>query len=154
MILLACALCTAFESQRMEYVEPLLNRTIQTHCFANKLAERGVSDYWINQIQGADTKLSMYFYRDTSSTVGWTYLWDSKVHLNRKFHDKYNLCQTASNIAHELTHTLGYAHPGSFVGGKQIQVDGYSFFAASNDVAYNVNYAFETCCPTQHPIIE
>lgn len=147
MILLACVMCLPYEAERIPYVQPLLNRTVQTHCFANALARQGVSDYWINQIQGAHENLRIHFYREQSNVVGWTYLWDSKVHLNRKFHDSYNLCQTGSNVAHELTHVLGYAHANSLTADKQLQIDGYFMFAPSNDVAYATNRAFEACCP-------
>lgn len=138
MILLACVMCLPYEAERIPYVQPLLNRTIEKHCFANELAARGVSDYWINQIQGANTNLKLYYYRENNGTVGYTYLYDSTIYLNRKFHDGYNLCQTGSNVAHELTHALGYAHPSN---GK-------------NDVSYKVNAAFEACCTLQPPILD
>jgi len=127
MILLACMLCTGAEAQKIHLAQTLINKTLPTACFANKMAEVGVSDYWINQLQGADKRLEIRFYREESQTVGWTYLNDNKINLNRKFHDGYTACQSGSNIAHELAHTLGYAH---FV-----------------DVAYATNYAFSACCP-------
>ena len=128
MILLACMICLPFEKDRIEFEQPLINRTVQTHCFANALADQGVSDFWINQLQGYDDRLNIYFYREDTNTVGRTNLGSKNIELNRKFHDRYNLCQTGSNIVHELTHTLGFAH---FI-----------------DVAYAANYAFEKCCQT------
>lgn len=128
MIVLACVLCTTPEAFKIHEAQTLLNRVLPSACFANKLAEQKISDYWINQLQGANERLSIRFYRDdASSVVGYTYKWDTNFYLNRKFHDRYNACQSGSNVAHELTHTLGYVHKA--------------------DVGYAVNYAFESCCP-------
>ena len=126
MITLLCAYCTTSEAFKILEAQTLINRTLPTHCFANKLAERGVSDGWINRLQGANERLSIRFYFEDNKVVGWTYAGDTNINLNRKFHSQFSACKTASNVVHELTHTLGYQH--------------------KSDVAYAANYAFEACC--------
>lgn len=126
MITLLCAYCTTVEAFKILDAQTLMNRVVPTHCFANKLAERGVSDEWINRLQGANERLSIRFYFEDSKVVGWTYARDTNINLNRKFHDKFSACKTASNVTHELVHTLGFVH--------------------KVDVAYAANYAFEACC--------
>lgn len=127
MITLLCAYCTTAEAFRILDSQKTLNDVLQTRCFADHMSEQGVSNDWTRALQTANKRLVIRFYYEDSKVVGWTYAGDPNINLNRKFHDTFSTCEQASNIAHELAHTLGYMHMA--------------------DVAYATNYAFERCCP-------
>jgi uncharacterized protein YjaZ len=55
-----------------------------------------------------DITVKMYY--SWRSTVGYTYPNSLIIYTNSKFHNRYNPCQIASNIAHEWTHKMGYGH--------------------------------------------
>lgn len=126
MITLACMLCTTPEAFKLLDVQPLINRVVQSQCFANNMYAQGVSDVWIDKLKNANVRLPVYFYTQDTTTVGYMNPGSNNIYLNRKFHNVFTRCKTGSNITHELTHVLGFRHKA--------------------DVAYAANYAFEACC--------
>ncbi len=54
--------------------------------------------------------LTVKSYYGYNSTVGYTYANVMIVHTNQKFHNKYTHCEVASNLFHEWTHKMGFAH--------------------------------------------
>jgi hypothetical protein len=56
-----------------------------------------------------DLLVTMYRKR-FSKVVGYTYPSSLVVYTNAKFHDNYDECLVASNLAHEWTHKMGYDH--------------------------------------------
>ena len=74
------------------------------------------------------------YYKRFSKVHGYTYPDVNKIWLNRKYHSGASLCSEASNLAHELSHKLGYGH--SF---KATQSRPYS-------VPYSINAGFTKCC--------
>jgi len=126
MITLACMLCTTPEAFKLLGVQPLINRVVQSQCFADNMYARGVGDVWIDKLKNANVRLPVYFYIQDSNVVGYMNPGSDNIYLNRKFHNFFSRCKTGSNITHELTHVLGFRHKA--------------------DVAYAANYAFEACC--------
>lgn len=56
-----------------------------------------------------DLKVEMYFKRLTK-VVGYTLPGSLIVYTNSKFHDRYSVCEVASNLVHEWTHKMGFDH--------------------------------------------
>ena len=125
-VILVCLACTFAEYSRLGQLETALNETLQTQCFGEKMSAQGVPYSWIEKLQNASRDIPLHYYFADNRTVGYMNPGQDDVYLNRKFHDSFSTCKQASNIAHELSHILGYRHLA--------------------DVAYATNYSFEACC--------
>jgi hypothetical protein len=79
--------------------------------------------------------LSVTMYKDSSTTIGYTYPNVLKVYTNKKYHDKYGPCEVAGNLVHEWTHKMGFGHA--------------SKYSTSRDysVPYGVGYLVLELCP-------
>lgn len=126
MILLTCMDCTTAEAFKIHATQTLVNNVTQSVCFDNEMRKLNVPYGWIDRVQNANIKIPLYYYFEDTQTIGYMNPGSPNVYLNRKFHNTMSKCRVGSNIAHELTHLLGYRHV--------------------VDVAYATNFAFEQCC--------
>jgi hypothetical protein len=122
-----CQSCSFYDDwEKIQRVTPLVNEVLNSQCFTAELRNMGVAERWIGAMTTFKGKVPVYFYFADNGTVGYTEPDFSKnVWLNKKFHDSFTLCQTGSNLAHEVLHLEGHRHL---------------------DAAYSVNIAFERCC--------
>lgn len=64
----------------------------------------------IQRIKGARTTIELESYYSWVNTVGYTFESTKRIWMNRKFHNGFTTCQKAANLAHELTHKIGFTH--------------------------------------------
>jgi hypothetical protein len=135
-----CANCSYFDDwEKTQRVTPLVNKVLMSQCFSREARNVGMSERWLSLITTAKRRVDVIYYFEDTSTIGYTIPDVNKnIYVNKKFHDSYNLCQTGSNLAHEVLHLEGFRHFG--VTGVQEQE-----FAGWDD-AYKVNAAFDACC--------
>ncbi len=134
MLTLACVLCTIPEAFKILDAQALINRTFASQCFQTTLAQI-VGNEDMRHVVSANKDYQIKFYYEQSNVIGYVNGTQPIIYLNRFIHSGYNVCKSASNIAHEISHTQGFSH----------------FF----DVPYSVNYAFEACnaeCQTLYPL--
>lgn len=117
MITLLCIACTTPEAFKVFDAQTKLNQILPSVCFKSR------SDFDFAPVDGQRWPVKFYF--ANTNTVGFMEPGDPTTWLNRRFHDSFSVCKTASTIAHELTHHAGFRH---------------------FDAAYQVNQAFEECC--------
>jgi hypothetical protein len=93
--------------------------TINSSCFENEMLSSSVDAGQMNglskkqvieKMRSSKTTIELELYRSWKNTVGYTFSSTKRIWMNRKFHDKFNACQVAANLAHELTHKLGFKH--------------------------------------------
>ncbi|MCO4754310.1 MAG: hypothetical protein KC478_07495, partial [Bacteriovoracaceae bacterium] len=66
--------------------------------------------------------LDITLYYQATSTVGYTYANTTKIWVNSKFFNGYNLGQVAANAVHEWTHKLGYGHTSNYTSARPYSV--------------------------------
>lgn len=116
------------------------NEIINGECFKSKMLSLPISwtnnkskEEVVNVLRGtSEIKIRMYL--ENTSTIGYMNPGSNILNFNRKFHDKFSACQSASNLAHEVSHIKGFRHPSWRVPGR------------SNTVPYAINVAIEACC--------
>jgi hypothetical protein len=64
----------------------------------------------VAHLRSSPVKLDLQMYRSWRGVVGYTYDGVNKIWMNRKFHDGFNVCESASNLGHEITHKNGFVH--------------------------------------------
>lgn len=79
-----------------------------------------------------DTSI-VYYHNFFTSAVGYEN-GDGKIHANTKFWNRFSLCDKASTVGHEISHTLGFTHDFNAT-----SIRPYS-------VPYRINAAFTECC--------
>lgn len=139
-----CSNCSFYDDwEKAQRVTPLVNKVLNSKCFADELRDLGVNPRWVDAITTAKRKVPTVFYYANNGTVGYTEPdWSKSVWLNKKFHDGFGLCQTGSNLAHEVLHLEGFRHIGVALNGRQEQLE----FPFVYDDGYRVNDAFNACC--------
>ena len=110
---------TSKEVERNTIATQKVEETINSQCFE---AEWVKSYLDLNQTNGmskaqalelirsSKTTIELEMYRSWKSTVGYTYSNTKRIWMNRKFHDAFSACEKAANIAHEITHKIGFGH--------------------------------------------
>jgi hypothetical protein len=130
------------EQKLLEYI-PVMNNTIASECFDNFIQARpGLHSTQnksaaevVQHLRTSTVEIHLItYYKRFSRVHGYTYPNVNKVWLNRKYHAGASLCSEASNLAHELSHKLGYTH--SY---KASKIRPFS-------VPYSINAAFKACC--------
>lgn len=64
----------------------------------------------LDNLKREKPRLNFVMYYKNNSTVGYTYANSDTIWMNRKFHSRYSLAQSAANLAHERSHKLGFTH--------------------------------------------
>lgn len=135
--------CTPYEQEKIIAAEQRGIQVIASKCFADFMAKRGliqtngntpaqvVRDLRENMLQAP-----VHYYYENSSVVGYRQPPWPDIYFNRKFHDTYGTCATASNAAHEWSHSIGYGH------------DFEATARRPYSVPYSINAAFTACCPS------
>lgn len=135
-----CEECTPEEVKKLQEAEKVVNEIVRGDCYGNFILRRRMidtdktSEEVLKHIRGTTLTVPIQYYYSWKNTVGYTYAGQPEIYFNRKYHDHYNACDTASNGLHEWTHKLGYTH--AF---KATADRGYS-------VPYTQNAAVEACC--------
>jgi len=120
----------------------VMNETIASKCFFNFINSRKIiktnslkNSEVINMLRTYNVKIELeMYYKRWSKVSGYTEPNVSWIKLNRKFHTGASLCSEASNLAHELSHKLGFGH--SYRATKQRPFS----------VPYSINEGFKKCC--------
>jgi len=110
---------TSKEVERNKIAAQKVEETINSQCFETELLKsyldlnqtNGMTKVQVLElIRSSKTTVELEMYRSWRNTIGYTMSSTKRIWLNRKFHDGFNACDKASNIAHELTHKLGFKH--------------------------------------------
>lgn len=106
--------------QSPEFKEAVINHTYKGEKTYND--NKGLTNEQIYQIiiDGAEvmgvTKknnrldVELELYRDTSTTIGYTYPDTTRIWMNLKYFQKYTAIKVAGNLMHEWMHKLGFEH--------------------------------------------
>lgn len=132
----------AEEAKLKKYI-PVMNNTIASKCFEDFIKARpGLHSTQdknavdvVKHLRTSKVKIHLItYYKRFSRVAGYTYSNDNRIWLNRKYHAGASLCSEASNLAHEVSHILGYTH--SYKASK----------SRPFSVPYSINAAFTACC--------
>lgn len=134
--------CTPYEQEKIIAAEQRGIQVIASKCFADFMAKRGLIQtngktpaQVVNDLRENELQAPVHYYYENSSVVGYRQPPYIDIYFNRKFHDNYGTCATASNAAHEWSHSIGYDHDFNATARRP-----YS-------VPYSINAAFTACCP-------
>lgn len=128
---------TENEMDRFWLYSKKMNEVISTKCFKSfiynkKLTETNskTNHEVLKEIltKSVDVQFTMYYSR--KRTIGYTYPNQNRIWFNRRYHASFSICESASNMAHETTHKIGYDHLGVF----------------DSSVPYSVGEGIELCC--------
>lgn len=129
------------EKLKLEKYIPVMNNTIASKCFEDFMSNRNVHTtngksikQVVADLRTKKVDINLVTYYKNNRTKGYTYPNSTTIWLNRKFHKGASYCSEASNLAHELSHKIGYGH---------------SFKASRSrpyTVPYSINAAFTVCC--------
>lgn len=139
-----CATCNESERKRVAEAEKVANEVVQTSCFSNFMLNWGLLDEYGNKIKdpkkvvahlrSAKLTVPVHYYYSRKGVVGYRNVGEPDIYFNRKFHDYYGACDTASNAVHEWSHVLDYGHPFKPTSWR------------GRTVPYAINNAFDQCC--------
>ena len=130
------------EKQKAAKYIPVMDSVLKSKCFLDFMKERDIkkangksNEEVVAHILNStvDIELIMY-YKRFSKVHGYTLPDVNKIWLNRKYHNGASLCSEASNLAHELSHKIGYGH--------NYKSSVYRPFS----VPYSINAGFKHCC--------
>jgi len=133
---------TEKEKVKLNNYIPKMNETIDSECFKTFMVNRNIHTTQnksnaevVKHLRTSQVEIHLItYYKRWSKVHGYTYPNVNKIWLNRKYHAGASLCSEASNLAHELSHKLGYTH--DF---KATQRRPFS-------VPYSINAGFTACC--------
>ena len=118
-----------------------LNKTISSQCFKDFILSADLrktngktNQQVLNDILTKRVNVELTMYYSKRSTVGYTYPNTPKIWFNRKFHSNFSYCKSASNLAHEASHKIGYGHS------KRYHIN------RPKSVPYSINSGFDKCC--------
>lgn len=136
-----CVTCTKEEKVKIEKAEILANEIVQGKCFGDFMLSWGLIEREgrspievVDHIRKSKVKVPVHYYYSRKNVVGYRQPPYPDIYFNRRYHDYYNACDTASNGCHETLHVLGYGHPF-----KPTSTRGRT-------IPYACNSAFEKCC--------
>lgn len=65
----------------------------------------------LNLVRSSKVTIDLEMYKSWRGTIGYTYEGVNKIWMNRKFHNGFNVCESAANLAHEAVgHQNGFKH--------------------------------------------
>jgi hypothetical protein len=141
-IILSCdQSCTDDERASIPKLEFTVESVMDSECFYDALTNRSMTqtngltrEAVVKKLRNKALNLTLSYYYEDSSTVGYMDYRYPVIHANRKFYDKYSLCTKAGNIGHESSHFMDFTH------------DFLKTPRRPYSVPYSVNYAFSKCC--------
>lgn len=131
------------DAQKAKLAEflPVMNKTMAGQCFGDFMLERklvqanGKSNKEVlEHLRSSKVKVELISYWSLSGTIGYTYPDVNKIWLNNRIQSGFTPCESASNLAHEASHKIGYGH------------DFYATDRRPYSVPYSINAAFNKCC--------
>lgn len=136
-----CVGCVKAEVKKVADAQLKVNEVIQSKCFSDFMLKWGLIERngktpagVIADLRAQNLKIPAHYYYSRGKVVGYRNPPYPDIYMNRKFHDYYGVCDTASNMAHEASHVAGYDHPFN-----QTPTRGKT-------VPYAINNAFDECC--------
>jgi len=120
---------------------PIMNEVLASKCFRTFMENRDLIQTngkspkeIVNHIRKSQIGIELKSYYKWKGAVGYTYPNTKKIWMNSYHHRNFNSCRSASNLAHEGSHKLGYGH------------DYYKTARRPYSVPYSINAAFKACC--------
>lgn len=137
--------CTTAERIQLAEAAVVANQIVHGACFEKFMRTWGLVDEWntplkadpvIKKLRTTVLTVPVRYYYERSNTVGYRQPPSNQINFNRRFHDYYTVCDTASNATHEWSHAdpLSFGHP----------FDKTSW--RGHTVPYAINNAFDACC--------
>lgn len=129
------------QKKRIAVYMPIMNRTLASSCFEKYMLQRKLiqtngksPQEVVDHIRSSTAGVELISYWSRKGTVGYTYPNVNKIWMNERLHKNFDSCRSASNLAHEGSHKIGYGHDY-----KRTSRRPYS-------VPYSINAAFKACC--------
>lgn len=136
-----CVDCTPYEAEKVQAAETRANQVIQSKCFYDFMTKRGLvqtngktPEHVVLELRNREMDVPVHYYFEASNVVGYRVPPNPDIYFNRYFHDNFGTCATASNAAHEWSHSIGYGH------------DVEATARRPYSVPYSINAAFTQCC--------
>lgn len=136
-----CVGCVKAEIKKVADAQLKVNEIIQSKCFGDFMLKWGLIDRGgrtpmevIEHLRKQNLNIPAHYYYSRGKVVGYRNPPYPDIYMNRKFHDYYGVCDTASNMAHESSHVAGYDHPFN------------STPTRGHTIPYAINNAFDECC--------
>lgn len=138
--------CTDKEKTKLASAEVLVNKVFQSECFAKFFLARELEQKYLKgqsnaailkKLQSTVLAVPVHYYYSWRGVVGYRQPPKPDIYFNRKFHNNFDACNTASNAAHEWSHSLGFEH------------DFNSTSTRPFSVPYSINAGFDKCCRTE-----
>lgn len=135
--------CTKEEAKRVAEAQIVANQIVHTECFSKFMSKVGLLDEdgepfsakeAIKDITTEVLTVPVHYYYSRANVVGYRNIGAPDIYFNRRYHDYYNACDTASNAVHEWSHSLGYGHPFNPTSWR------------GRTIPYAINQAFDACC--------
>jgi len=138
-----CRNCTEAEVEKYKKVLAKTRDVMHSQCFKDFILNRKMiqtsertSQEVLSHVLTGNREITIeLYYNRWVSTVGYTYPHVTNIWFNRKYHNSYGICESASNLSHEgACHKNGYSHDMNYSPSRD-----YS-------VCYSFNAAFNQCC--------
>lgn len=136
-----CNGCTVSESDRVSAAVIKVNETIAGACFRKEMVsmsliqtEGRTPEQVVDHLASSQIQVETQKYWTIRRVLGYTLPNVNKIWLNSRYMMKWNVCDTASLLAHESSHKVGYSHDYKPTSRRPMSVP------------YSLNRAFEACC--------
>ncbi len=135
--------CTDKEKTKLASAEILVNKVFQSECFEKFFLARELEQKYLNgksnqeilnKLRTTVLAVPVHYYYSWKGVVGYRQPPKPDIYFNRKFHNNFDTCNTASNAAHEWSHSLGFEH------------DFKATATRPFSVSYSINAGFDKCC--------
>ena len=134
--------CNTYEQEKVIQAEQRGIQVIASKCFSDFMLKRKLIQTngktpaeVVKDLRENPLIVPVHYYYENSSVVGYRQPPWPDIYFNRKFHNNYGTCATASNAAHEWSHSIGYGH------------DFEATARRPYSVPYSINAASTACCP-------
>lgn len=99
------------QKEKLKKASNILETILNSQEYKKEVISRnGLSVYDHLTLYGEMKLIVTMYKKSLSKVVGYTNKNSPIIYTNSKFHDKYDECLVASNLAHEWTHKMGYGH--------------------------------------------
>lgn len=144
------ASCTQDERVRVSQAEIVANQVVHSECFKEFMSRLGLLDEDGNSYDASEVRdvikdltttpltVPVHYYYSSKNVVGYRNIGADDIYFNRRYHNFYNACDTASNAVHEWSHPLGYGHPFNPTSWR------------GRTVPYGINQAIDKCCSSSN----
>lgn len=134
--------CLPYEREKVIAAEQRGIEVMNSQCFADFMQKRRLVQtngktpaQVVSDLRENNLEAPVHYYYEESNVVGYRNPPKPDIYFNRYFHNNYGVCATASNAAHEWSHSIGYDH------------DYEPTARRPYSVPYSINAAFTACCP-------